>query len=294
MKAFKKLLAVLMVVLIVVSAFPAADVEAAAKKITTDKYIIYKSAGVYSSSFKLKIKAKKGYNVYYTTNDKPTMKNVIKSGKNKSITINGLTILKVYAVKQSKKMTTSKLKKYFNKGKFTSYSYSSSDYPAFSESFTGVKKVVIDAVVQNRMEFMGDGVKLLIAVPVFSKQFISADGKTTEYFGRFEMFGLNVEKGRYIVKNGGTELVKITLEKSGTEYTATDIRFNIDGEDSEADLQDMCKGHRNLASEMSKAGSSEYQNLKEVVEALKTYNTKNQITDITAIKFTDGLAVCVE
>lgn len=294
MKNLKRVLAILLIVLMAAGTFPTLGVEAAEAKIITDKYTIYKGEGIYPVAFKLKIKAKKGYNVYYTTNDKPSTKRVIKSGKSKSITINKLTILKVYAAKKSKKMTNAKLKKYMNKGKFKKYSYSISDYPAFADAFTGVKKAAINAVVQNRLEYMGDGVRLLTAIPVFSKQFISADGKTTEYFARFEMYGLAIEKGRYVVKNGGKEVVKITLDRDGSDYKVSDIRFNTDGQDSADDLKDMCKGHKNLALELEKSASSEYANLKKVIEDLNTYNKKNQITDITAIKFTDGLAVCIE
>ena len=293
MKHFKRVIALLLVLLMTLTIAPAFETEAAGAKVTTDKYIIYKEAGIYPAAFKLKIKAKKGYNVYYTTNDKATTKNVIKSGKSKSILIEKFTNVKVYAVKKSKKMTNAKLKKYLKKGKFESYSYSISDFPAFSDAFTDIKKVTIDAVVKNRLEYMGEGVRILIAVPVFSKQYAHTDG-SIDYFARYEMYGLAIEKGRYIVKNGGTELVKMELSKSDNEYKVDSIRFNIDGEKSEEDLKDMCKEYKNLASEMIKSASNEYANLKAVIEGLKTYNKKNQITDITAIKFTDGLTVCIE
>lgn len=82
----------------------------AANKIKTKKYTISKQAGTYSSQIKVKIKAKKGYKVYYSLNGKFKAKKVIKSKKKKTITISSTKTLHVYAVKSSKKITNKKLK----------------------------------------------------------------------------------------------------------------------------------------------------------------------------------------
>lgn len=82
----------------------------AANKVKTKKYTISKQAGTYSSQIKVKIKAKKGYKVYYSLNGKFKAKKVIKSKKKKTITISSTKTLQVYAVKSSKKITNKKLK----------------------------------------------------------------------------------------------------------------------------------------------------------------------------------------
>lgn len=82
----------------------------AANKIKTKKYTISKQAGTYSSQIKVKIKAKKGYKVYYSLNSKFKTKKVIKSKKKKTITISSTKTLQIYAVKSSKKVTNKKLK----------------------------------------------------------------------------------------------------------------------------------------------------------------------------------------
>ena len=113
----------------------------AAGKTTTSKYTLSKSAGTYSGAFTLKIKAKKGYKVYYTTgSQKFTKSKLIKSGKTKSIKIKKTTTVKLYAVKKSKIITNSTLKKVSknNNGvkKYTYTIQSDSDTDSDSESQT--------------------------------------------------------------------------------------------------------------------------------------------------------------
>ena len=295
MKHLKRITALLLAVFLLAALIPTASIEAAGKKVDTTEYTLSKAPGVYTESFKVKLKAKAGYNVYYAVNGKLSTKKVVKSGKSKSISINKFTTLKVYAVSKSKTLTKAKLQKYYDKGKFTAYSYAISDYPEFSEAFSGIEKATLERVINDRLELMSSGVKILIAVPTYSRQFIKSDS-SVEYFAAYDMYGLTVEKGRYIVKNGGEEIVKMSLTRSGNDFKVKDCRYNVNGEKAESDLKDMCKDYKQfkLAEELAKAGSNDYANLKKTISALKTYNSKNKILDITAIKFTDGLTVCIE
>ena len=74
-------------------------------------YTISKKAGKYNNSVKLKLKAKKGYTVYYSTGKKLSLSKKVTSSKSKTFTFKKTTTLKVYAVKKSKKLTAAKLKK---------------------------------------------------------------------------------------------------------------------------------------------------------------------------------------
>lgn len=82
----------------------------ATNKIKNKKYTISKQTGTYSTPIKIKIKAKKGYKIYYSLNGKFKAKKVIKSKKKKTITISSTKTLQIYAVKSSKKVTNKKLK----------------------------------------------------------------------------------------------------------------------------------------------------------------------------------------
>ncbi len=85
--------------------------QAATTKVVTKKYTISKKAGTYNKSVNVKVKAKKGYKVYYAKqNAALSKKNVIKSKKVKSFTFKKTTKLKIFAVKSSKKVTAKYLK----------------------------------------------------------------------------------------------------------------------------------------------------------------------------------------
>lgn len=88
-------------------------VSQAAKSMGVSKkgYTISKKAGTYTKAVTIKVKAKKGYTVYYTTGKKLTINKKIKSRKTKKFTFKSTKTLKVYAVKSSKKITKKKLKK---------------------------------------------------------------------------------------------------------------------------------------------------------------------------------------
>lgn len=87
-----------------------ANLYTASNKIKTKKYIISKQTGTYSTPIKIKIKAKKGYKIFYSLNGKFKAKKVIKSKKKKTITISSTKTLQIYVVKSSKKVTNKKLK----------------------------------------------------------------------------------------------------------------------------------------------------------------------------------------
>lgn len=85
-------------------------INQAGAKVAAKGYTISKKAGTYVKSVTVKVKAKKGYTVYYTTGKKLSSKKKIKGTKTKSFTFKKTTSLKIYAVKSSKKMTKKKLK----------------------------------------------------------------------------------------------------------------------------------------------------------------------------------------
>ncbi|SDB32766.1 carbohydrate-binding domain-containing protein [Eubacterium oxidoreducens] len=111
MKNVRKLFALALAVVVVAGFTPMMNTQAATGKVNTTKYTISKKAGTYKDKVTIKIKAKKGYKIYYTTGSKKlTTKKVIKSGKTKKLTFTKTTKLKIYAVKSSKKVTNRKLK----------------------------------------------------------------------------------------------------------------------------------------------------------------------------------------
>lgn len=91
---------------------PAPKAQAAnSSGVSRKGYTISKKAGTYTKAVTIKVKAKKGYTVYYTTGKKLTTSKKIKSGKTKKFTFKSTKTLKVYAVKSSKKVTKKTLKK---------------------------------------------------------------------------------------------------------------------------------------------------------------------------------------
>ena len=105
MKHVKKLIVAVLTLALVCPA-PSAD---AAKK--TTGFTVSKKSGTYDSIVTTKVKVKKGYKVYYTTGKKLSTKKVIKAKKSKSFTFTSTKILRLYAVKSSKKMTAKTLRK---------------------------------------------------------------------------------------------------------------------------------------------------------------------------------------
>lgn len=89
-------------------------------KVTVKKpvgYTISKKSGTYSGVAKVTVKAEKGYCVYYTTSGKFSKAKKIQPKKSKVFQFKKTTTLRLYPVKKSKKMTTSKLNKTKNKNK---------------------------------------------------------------------------------------------------------------------------------------------------------------------------------
>lgn len=100
-------------------------------------YTISKKAGTYTDKVTVKVKAKKGYTVYYTTGTKLSKSKKIKAKKTKSFTFRKTSTLRIYAVKQSKKMTAKKLKKVKTKN-VAKYCYQIIKKQTTSESKTKV------------------------------------------------------------------------------------------------------------------------------------------------------------
>ena len=107
MQRNRKMVAGVLVCALVSSSLLVTQTDAGA---ATKGYTISKKAGTYQGSVKVKVKAKKGYTVYYTTGKKLSKSKKIKAKKSKSFTFKKTTTLRIYAVKASKKMTAKKLK----------------------------------------------------------------------------------------------------------------------------------------------------------------------------------------
>lgn len=122
-KSKYKLLAWTMTAALTLTASPSTGMVASAKsssKVSTKWYTISKKPGTYQKKVTLKITAKKGFQVYYTTNGKFRLKKKLNSGKSTRITISKTTKLSVYAVRKSKKITAKQLNSKNTKKK-TSY-----------------------------------------------------------------------------------------------------------------------------------------------------------------------------
>lgn len=78
---------------------------------STKYYTISKKAGTYRTAIKVKVKAKKGYQVFYKTSGKFKKSKVIKSGKSKTFKIRKTTVLSLCAIKKSVKVTNRKVNK---------------------------------------------------------------------------------------------------------------------------------------------------------------------------------------
>ncbi len=117
MKQLKRIFAVLLALAVALSFVPSSVVNTQA---ATKGYTISKKSGTVEKGTKVKLKAKKGYKVYWVKGAKAkfSAKKVIKAGKTKSFTINKKTVIRVYAVKAGKKVTAKALKKAKGK-KFT-------------------------------------------------------------------------------------------------------------------------------------------------------------------------------
>lgn len=99
-----------------------AAIYAVSGKVKNKKYTISRKPGVYSSPMKIKLKAKKGYKVYYSFNGKFKTKKKVRSGKKKSFLLSQTKTLQVYAVKTKKKITAKMLKRKASK-KAKAYTY---------------------------------------------------------------------------------------------------------------------------------------------------------------------------
>ncbi len=127
MKLRKRWMAKVLVCALVVASTVdgSAGKEAQAAKVAVLKkaYTLTKKAGTYQGKVKVKLKAKKGYKVYYSTNGALKKKHVVKSGKVKTFTFKKTTTLSVFAVKKSKKITKATFKKKSTRNKTKKYTY---------------------------------------------------------------------------------------------------------------------------------------------------------------------------
>ncbi len=111
MKTTKKIIACILSCSMLFYSSSPSYTEAKSSTVNKKAYTISKKAGKYNNSVKLKLKTKKGYTVYYSTEKKLSLYKKVNSGKSKTFTFKKTTTLKVYAVKKSKKLTAAKLKK---------------------------------------------------------------------------------------------------------------------------------------------------------------------------------------
>ncbi len=112
----KRLFACILALAVAFSFVPQAGLQGTVNAQAKAKYTVSESAGTVEAGTVVKVKAAKGFKVFYTTGSKFTsLKKVIKSGKTKKFTIKKTTTIKLFAVKSSKKITKKVLKK--KKGK---------------------------------------------------------------------------------------------------------------------------------------------------------------------------------
>ena len=88
--------------------FTLTDVQAA--KVKTKQYTLSKAPGNYDSEFTLKITAKKGYRIYYTTGRSFSVGKMVKPGKSKKLKINRDTNLRIYYAKKSVRLSKKAIK----------------------------------------------------------------------------------------------------------------------------------------------------------------------------------------
>lgn len=107
-----KLLAYTVAAALTITASPPSGMTASAKtksNVSTKWYTISKKPGTYQKKVTLKVTAKKGSQVYYTTNGTFRLKK-LSGGKSKKITITKTTKLSLYAVSKGTKVTAKQLK----------------------------------------------------------------------------------------------------------------------------------------------------------------------------------------
>ena len=289
MKRIKTFIGMLIVALMVSAVIYTTDVYAAGSKVTTKQYTISKKPGVYNEEFIVKIKAVKGYNVYYTTSDKTSVKKVVKSGKSKSISISKFTVLKVYAAKNTVKITNKKLKNYYDHSSFKSYTYAISRFPSFADVYGKgtIKQAISEATANERREFYADDtIPLFLSVPMYYEEFKNSDG-TIDVFGKFYLCGLKVDGNKYVVSSLGIEVGKVTLKKNDNGYDVISIVWPTDGASNDTSLAAICKDHSGLADKLTKSAQKVSEQKNGLIKGLKTYNKNNGIKDITKIKFVD-------
>lgn len=123
-----KLLAWTMTAALTMTASPSSCMMASAKtksNVSTKWYTISKKPGTYQKKVTLKVTAKKGSQIYYTTNGTFRLKKKLSGGKSKKITITKTTKLSLYALRKGTKVTAKQLKnkKLKKNSAYASYTY---------------------------------------------------------------------------------------------------------------------------------------------------------------------------
>lgn len=148
MKKGKRFVVYLLILALVLTCAPLVVGEAeAATKVKKKGYTLTKKAGTYQKKVTVKLKVKKGYKVYYSTNGKFSKKKVVKSGKTKKFTFKKTTKLSLYAVKKNKKITKAKLKKKSIRKKANKFVYK---IVKNTKQTTGVDGMAQESPIQNQ------------------------------------------------------------------------------------------------------------------------------------------------
>ena len=112
-KPSRRLLVWTMTAALTITGVPYSGTTASAKNasgVSKKQYTISKKAGTYKNKVTLKVTAKKGYQLYYTTGKTLRVKKKIASGRSKKLTIKKTTTLSVYAVRKGTTLTAKQLK----------------------------------------------------------------------------------------------------------------------------------------------------------------------------------------
>lgn len=202
-------------------------------KVSTKWYTISKKPGTYEQKVTLKVTAKKGFQVYYTTNGKFRLKKKLNSGKSTRIAITKTTTLSVYAVQKGKKVTAAQLnsKKIKKKASYKNYYYKITTGSANPEtsSNTSTAGTTTTSLPGGIIEAKGTDTVLTFAscdeTHIGSLSVTDAmDADTTDYGSEDPSDGisckgtLNIQSGTYEISSNGDCLKGTGSDGSGGVY----------------------------------------------------------------------------
>lgn len=231
-----KLLAWTMTAALTLTAGSSTDMTVSAKstsKVSTKWYTISKKPGTYEQKVTLKVTAKKGFQVYYTTNGKFRLKKKLNSGKSTRIAITKTTTLSVYAVQKGKKVTAAQLnsKKIKKKASYKNYYYKITTGSANPEasSNTSTAGTTTTSLPGGVIEAKGTDTVLTFAsydeTDIGSLSVTDAmDADTTDYGSEDPSDGisckgtLNIQSGTYEISSNGDCLKGTGSDGSGGVY----------------------------------------------------------------------------